>query len=179
MSQARLALFLLLMMAVIVVLPPLFSPTEARAAGGTLPATLGMQGGILQRAAATPTPDARSRECMRRSADWERNRTPWSLFLGAVIFLAAIYLLTFLRFKNTVFRVILSAVAAAVLGPAVMAVIVQDSLKVCLTPPGFIGSLTAPMLAWTLAGSLGTLGVIWLLRFLVVRRRFRQELPAA
>jgi hypothetical protein len=35
------------------------------------------------------------------------------------------------------------------------------------------------MLAWTLAGSLGTLGVIWLLRFLVVRRRFRHELPVA
>lgn len=137
---------------------------------------LAMQSGTLQRATATPTPDERGRLCMSRRADWERNRTPWSLSLGIVIFLATIYLLTYLRFKNTVARVIVSVVAAVLLGPVIMAVIVQDAQKVCIDPPGFFGSLSYPMLWWTLGGSLGTLLFIALLRWLVVSRRFRQEL---
>lgn len=184
MSQTRLALSLLTVVPLIA-LVCLRAPIDVRAGMQTVanvPFAPGLQGGLMQRA--TPTPgsaqsDTKTRECMRRSADWERNRTPWSLSLGIIIFLATLYLLTFLRFRNTVFRVILSIVAAMVFGPALMAVIVRDALKVCVNPPGFIGSLTAPILIWTLAGSLGTLGVIILLRFLVVRRRFRQELPAA
>lgn len=144
------------------------------------PAALMLQGGTFQQSApAAAAQNERERLCMSRRGDWERNRTPWSLFLGFIIFLTTLYLLTYLRFKNTVVRVIVSLVAAALVGPAIMAVIVQDLLRVCLSPPGFLGSLSAPMLWWTLGGSLGTLAVIGVLRYFVIRRKFRQELPAA
>ena len=143
------------------------------------PALLTLQPTTFQRATPTPPQDPRAMQCMRRTAEWERNRTPLSLFLGFIIFLASLYLLTWRRFKNTVTRVIVAFVAAALIGPAIMATIVQDALKVCISPPGFIGSLTAPLFAWTFAGSLGTLLILCGLRYFVVRRKFRQELPAA
>ncbi|MGB7925485.1 MAG: hypothetical protein WCF57_19760 [Pyrinomonadaceae bacterium] len=143
------------------------------------PVLLILQNSTFQRSEQTPSTDSRATQCMRRTADWERNRTPLSLFLGFIIFLASLYLLTWWRFKNTVARVIVAFVAAVVIGPAIMAVIVQDALKVCISPPGFIGSLTAPLFAWTFFGSLGTLLVICGLRYLVVRRKFSQELPTA
>jgi hypothetical protein len=142
-------------------------------------AVLMLQSNTFQRASPTPVTDSRTIQCMRGAADWERNRAPLSLFLGFIIFLASIYLLTWWRFKNTVARVIVAFVSAMLIGPAIMAVIVQDALKVCISPPGFVGSLTAPLFAWTLAGSLGTFLILCWLRYLVVRRKFRQELPAA
>lgn len=180
MSRTRTVLLFLIVPAVVAGLTSL-TRAHARTNGGgaavVSPVLFGMQAGTLQRATATPTPDARQKLCTSRRADWERNRTPLSLSLGFIIFLMSLYLLTRLRFKNTVTRVIISEVAAVVVGLAVMAVIAQDAQKVCLDPPGFFGALSAPMLWWTLAGSVGTLLIIVVLRWLVVGRRFRQELP--
>jgi len=177
MNRARLSLSALLLVAA---LGCLCGTAAARQRPTARPAAalLAFQGGTFQQAAPSATPNPRDVQCMSRRADWERNRIPWSLFLGFIIFLAAIYLLTFLRFKNTMARGIVSVTAAVLMGMAMMAVIVQDQLRVCLSPPGFWGSLSAPMLWWTLGGSLGTWVMIGLLRFLMIRRRFRQELPA-
>jgi hypothetical protein len=102
-----------------------------------------------------------------------------SIFLGVIFFLSALYLLNWLRFKHTVVRVILAFVVAMVMGPSLMALVVQDALKVCISPPGFLGSLTAPLFAWTFVGSFGTLAVISGLRYMVVRGKFQQGLPSA
>ncbi|HKS28145.1 MAG TPA: hypothetical protein VJS44_10010 [Pyrinomonadaceae bacterium] len=167
----------LLVVAIAIIAVPYLYAQAVPSGNAPLTAGLVMQSTTLQRATATPTPDARQRLCMSRRADWERNRTPWSLSMGIIIFLASLYLLTYLRFKNTVARVIVSVVAALIIGVSSMAVIVMDAQKVCIDPPGFFGSLSAPMLWWTLSGSLGTGLVIYILRWLFVRRRFREELP--
>lgn len=142
-------------------------------------ALLILQSSTLQRVAPTPTPDLRQRQCDRRTLDWERNRVPLGVFLGFIIFLMSLYLFTWWRLMNTVARVIVSFVAAMLIGPAIMAAIVQDMLKVCIDPPGFLGSLAAPLFGWTLGGSVATLLIICGLRYLIVRSKFRKELPTS
>jgi hypothetical protein len=138
-----------------------------------------LQPSTLQRVEPTPTPDARQKQCDRRTLEWERNRVPLALFLGFIIFLISLYLLTSWQFKNTVVRVIISVVAAMLIGPAIMAAIVQDMLKVCINPPGFLGSLAAPLFGWTLGGSAITLLIICGLRYWFMRNKFSQKLPTA
>lgn len=180
MNRNRLALLFLIPFAVTVYVcfwqAPLVEAGEERTQTRAL---LMLQSGTLQRVAPTPTPDARQRQCDRRTLDWERNRVPLGLFLGFIIFLTSLYLLTWWRFMHTVARVIVSFVVAMLIGPAIMAAIVQDMLKVCINPPGFVGSLAAPLFGWTLGGSLATLLIICGLRYLIVRGKFRQELPTS
>lgn len=140
---------------------------------------LALQSSTFQRASPSPTPDARQRQCDRRTGDWERNRAWLGFFLGFINFLVSLYLLTWFRFMNTVARVIVAAVAAMTIGPAIMAAIVQDMLKVCINPPGFLGSLAAPLFGWTLGGSVATLLIICGLRHLIMRSKFRPELPSS
>jgi hypothetical protein len=136
--------------------------------------------GTLQRAPTPSTTSSRDIECQRRHADWDRNRSAWSFFWGFTFYLAASLFLTFIRFKNSTVRVILSVVAAALLGPSLLAVQMQDALKVCPNPPGFLGSLSAAIFVWTLVGSLVTWLFICLLRYVVVvTRKFRKESVAS
>src|SRR6185369_8418211 len=172
MNCNRLALLFLMVLAVTIA----FSFSQAVSVDAAQNATsaqalLMWQSTTFQRVAPTPTPDARQKQCDRRTADWERNRVPLGLFLGFIIFLASLYLLTLWRLMNTVARVIIAVVAAMTIGPAIMAAIVQDMLKVCINPPGFLGSLAAPLFGWTLGGSVFTLLIICGLRYLFMRNK--------
>jgi hypothetical protein len=131
----------------------------------------------LQRAPTLST-NSRDIECQRRHADWDRNRSAWSFFWGFAFYFLANLFLTFLRFKNTTVRVIVSIVIAALLGPSLLAVQMQDALKVCPNPPGFLGSLSAAIFVWTLAGGISTWLVICFLRYLVVSHQFRKKQSA-
>jgi len=144
----------------------------------TLPGTPTPLSRGLQRAS-TPAPTSSSDiECQRRHADWDRNRAPWSFFWGFVFYLIANLLLTFIRFWNTTARVILSVVLAAVFGPSLLAMQMQDALKVCPNPPGFLGSLSAAIFVWTLVGAVTTWLVICTVRYVVVSRQFRKSTTA-
>lgn len=132
----------------------------------------------LQRAPTPTVTSSRDLECQRRHADWDRNRAPWSFFWGFVFYLMANLLLTFIRFWNTTARVVLSLILAAVLGPSLLAMQMQDALKVCPNPPGFLGSLSAAIFMWTLVGGVTTWLVICVVRYVVVRRQFRKHTTA-
>jgi hypothetical protein len=132
----------------------------------------------LQRAATPISTSGRDIECQRRHADWDRNRSAWSFFWGFCFYLVFSLFFTFVRFKNTTIRVIVAIVIAALLGPSLLAVQMEDALKVCPDPPGFLGSLSAAIFVWTLAGAISTWLVICFLRFLVVSRQFRQKQTA-
>src|SRR6266850_2534701 len=95
MSRTRLALFFSIVVAVTVYAYEC-RPGVARASRDALaaPALLVLQSSTFQRVVPTASSDSRGVQCMRRTADWERNRTPLSVFFGSIIFLAFIYLLT-------------------------------------------------------------------------------------
>ncbi len=153
------------------------SGTQTRGPAGPDPRSTPQSRG-LQRAPTPASTSSRDIECQRRHADWDRNRSAWSFFWGFAFYLLANLFLTFLRFKNTTVRVIVSIVIAALLGPSLLAAQMQDALKVCPNPPGFLGSLSAAIFVWTLAGGISTWLVICFLRYLVVSRQFRKTQSA-
>ncbi|HEX8072858.1 MAG TPA: hypothetical protein VF546_23130 [Pyrinomonadaceae bacterium] len=182
MSHSRLTRFLLVGALTIACLCSGPAAGARARAGARAPALLFAQSGILQPAAPTTTATQSGRTvlCTSRRADWERNRMAWSLFLGFIAFLATLYLLTFLRFKNTPARLIVAVAAAIFIAPAVMAGIYRSALSVCAPPPTLGYAYWMGISTWgTYLGIGGTILIILLLRYLIVRGRFRQELPAA
>ena len=149
--------------------------TPASQSDNQVPDARGTSSKGLQRAPTPVSTSSRDIECQRRHADWERNRTPWSFFWGFLFYLVINLFLTFISFKNTTVRVITSIVLAALMGPSLLALQMQDALKVCPTPPGFLGSLSAAIFVWTLVGSLSTWLIVCLIRYLIVIPQFRKQ----
>jgi hypothetical protein len=137
------------------------------------------QSGGLQRGT-PPSTDEREKqrreECERRHAEWDRNLPKRSAVFGAILYTLAIYFLTFFRFSTTLVRVFWSFVAAVIFGPAVVGLQKYDALKVCPSPPGFLGILTADLFGWTLFGIALIIGLFAAWRYVsVVRRKFHRE----
>lgn len=134
-------------------------------------------GGLQPGTRPRPGPSSVGDECLRRRADWENNRPAWSFFWGFVFYLVVVLLLTYLRVTRTGVRLLISFIAAVILGPSLLALQMQDALKVCPSPPGFLGSMfSAPILIWTAAGVFVTVAVIFVIRYVIVEmRKFRRE----
>lgn len=132
----------------------------------------GLQPGTIPRPVST-TGD----ECLRRRADWEKNRPAWSFLWGAVFYVIFVVLLTFLRVTRSGVRLLISFVAAVIFGSSLLALQVQDALKVCPSPPGFLGSVvSAPILMWTGTGGVIAILAAFAIRYVtVVLGRFRRE----
>ncbi len=133
----------------------------------------GLQPGTRPRPPSTTTGD----ECLRRRADWENNRSAWSFLWGAVFYVVVVVVLTLAGVTRSGIRLLISFVVAVVLGSSLLALQMQDALKVCPSPPGFLGSVaSAPILVWTGAGGLAAILVALAIRYATIELgKFRRE----
>jgi hypothetical protein len=120
--------------------------------------------------------NSRSAECKRREADWERN-LPWrSAFSGLVFYCLYLYGLTAFRLSNTIIRLACSVVASSFTAPVIVGFQKVIALKICESPPGLFGVLTADLFMWTLFGITLPIGVFTLIRFIsVVKLSFSKD----
>jgi hypothetical protein len=140
----------------------------------TTPTPGGLQRGTVQNVGSANS--ARALVCQRQLANLDRNGSTWSWVGGAFLFVFFIYLLTASRRMRTYSRLFVAVGASVLLGPALLALVIRESLKACPDPPGFFDSLFIPVLLWTIAGSVSVAVILALFRWLfVVRREFSER----